>query len=124
MHRRAANEHHQEARWRDFLMFVVMVLLVIRAGLMSRGMVPAIPLKEGVRDGPVEANHRQSSLPPDLRQATLALLCLAEAAGRLVIVNARDDWELMNLPLPRPAPERTLGAANQCDGPGKRLDTS
>lgn len=33
---RAAYEQQQEARWRVFLMFIVMALLIIRSGLVSR----------------------------------------------------------------------------------------
>jgi hypothetical protein len=65
-----------------------------------------------------------SPSPADIQQATLVLLCLAEAAGQLVIVNTRAVWELMNQPLPRPARERTVNGASLCEHSAQRLDTS
>jgi len=123
MDRRATNEQHDEARWRVFMMFVVMALLVIRTGLVSRGVVAVFPAESGPYDAPPTANHQPSS-PDDLSRATLVLLCLAEAAGRLVLVKERAVWELMNRPLPRPAQERPLNAASQFERLGQSLDTS
>jgi hypothetical protein len=51
------------------------------------------------------------------------LLCLAEAVGRLFVLNTREVWELMNQPLPRPALEQ-LSIASLCERPGQRLDSS
>ena len=117
MNWKAANEQQDEARWRVFLMFVAMALMVIRTGLVSRGLIAAL----GPHDAPPASDHGQ---PVDVRQATLVLLCLAEFAGWLVIAKERAVWELMNRPLPGPAPELTLDTAIQHQGPAKRLDTS
>jgi hypothetical protein len=52
------------------------------------------------------------------------LLRLAEAAGRLFILNTRTVWELMNQPLPHPAQEAPFTIASLCERPAQRLDTS
>ncbi|MGE3362673.1 MAG: hypothetical protein AB7I34_04390 [Rhizobiaceae bacterium] len=131
---RAANEQQQETRWRVFLMFVVMALLIIRTGLVSRELrgqltffPPAPALKR--HDFSAEKSNLSpctylSPSPDDLNQAILVLLCLAEAAGRLLILKERAVWELMNQPLPRSAQERPLNAASLRDRPAQRLDTS
>ncbi|MGE0279728.1 MAG: hypothetical protein AB7P20_03825 [Rhizobiaceae bacterium] len=118
---RAANEQQDEARWRIFLMFVVMALMVIRTGLVSRGVIAILPAE----DATLAADHQPPSAHPDhLNRAILILLCLAEAAGRLVIVKEHRIWELMNQPLPHPAQGRPLNAASLCERPAQRLDTS
>jgi hypothetical protein len=122
---RAADEQQQEASWRVFLMFVVMAVLIIRTGLVSRGMVAVLPADSAPQDAAPLVNHQPSSTPPaDLHRATLVLLCLAEAAGQLFILKTRAVWELMNQPLPQPAQQRPLNAAIMCEPPAPRLDTS
>ncbi|MGE0282147.1 MAG: hypothetical protein AB7P20_16260 [Rhizobiaceae bacterium] len=122
---RAANDQQDEARWRVFLMFVVMALMVIRTGLMSRGVIAVLSTESASPDAAWVVNHQsRSASPADLNQAILALLCLAEAAGRLVIVKERAVWELMNQPLPRPAQEQPLSVDTLCESPEQRLDTS
>jgi len=122
---RVVNEQQQEARWRVFLMFVLMALLIIRTGLVSRSLLAVYPAEKVQQDAAQATNHHRSSMSPaELYQATLALLCLAEAAGRLFIVQARAVWELMNQPLPGPLPERSSPADSLCDHPIQRLDTS
>ena len=121
---RAASEQQDEARWRVFLMFVIMALMVIRTGLVSRGVIAILPV-ENSQDAAPAANHQPcSTSPSDLNQAILALLCLAEAAGRLVILKERSVWELMNQPLPRPDQDQPPKVASLCVRPSQRLDTS
>lgn len=123
MHWRAANEQQQEARWRVFLMFVVMALLVIRTGLVSRGII-AVPCTQNASQGGAPPIKGQpSASPANLPEATLILLCLAEAAGQLLIVKERAVWELMDQPLFQPAQGQLLSAASLCERP-QRLDTS
>ncbi len=118
---RAANEQQREALWRVFLMFIAMALLIIRTGLVCRG-APAASARQDVA---LAVKDQPCSTPPaDLYQATLVLLLLAEAAGRLFIMMTREVWELMNQPRSQPARERPLSAANMCERPGQRLDTS
>ena len=122
---RAANEQQQETRWRVFLMFVVMALMVIRTGLVSRGVIAILPAEDAPNDATLAADHQPPSAHPDhLNRAILILLCLAEAAGRLVIVKEHMVWELMNQPLPHPAQGRPLNVASLCERPAQRLDTS
>ncbi|MGE0281053.1 MAG: hypothetical protein AB7P20_10645 [Rhizobiaceae bacterium] len=125
MNCKAANEQQQEARWRIFLMFVVMALMVIRTGLVSRGVIAVLSAGSGSQDAAPMA-HREllSASPADVRNATLVLLCLAEAAGRLVIVKERMVWELMNQPLPRQTHERPINVASLFERPSQRLDSS
>ncbi|MGE0284006.1 MAG: hypothetical protein AB7P20_25805, partial [Rhizobiaceae bacterium] len=79
---RAAHEQQDEARWRVFLMFVVMALLIIRTGLVARGVIAILPRENALQDA-ASATHAEpcSTSPDDLNQAILVLLCLAEAAG-------------------------------------------
>ena len=121
---RAANEQQQEALWRVFLMFVAMALLIIRTGLVSRGLAAALPL-ETRQDAASPLDHQPSPpSPEELYQATLVLLCLAKAVGRLFVLNTREVWELMNQPLPRPAQAGPLSVVSLCERPGQRLDSS
>ena len=125
MNCRAVNEQQDEALWRVFLMFVAMAVLVIRTGLVSRGVLAALPSESVRQEGASEVQDQPSSTSPiDLHQATLVLLCLAEAVGQMLIVKERIVWELMNQPLPRPAQKRPLNAASLCERPAQRLDTS
>jgi len=122
---RAANEQQQEALWRVFLMFIAMALLIIRTGLVSRGALVAVSVQTAPQHAATAADDQRSSTSPDERyQATLELLYLAEAAGRLFILKACAIWELMNQPRPRPAPGRPANIANLCARPEHRLDTS
>ena len=122
---KAGNEQQQEALWRLFLMFIAMALLIIRTGLVSRGALAAFPPENAAQDAAPVANHQPSSTPPaDLYRATLVLLCLAEAAGRLFIMMTREVWELMNQPPPCPARERPLSVFRLCECSTPRLDTS
>jgi len=124
MHWRVANEQQPEARWRVFLMFVVMALLVIRTGLVSRGII-AVPCTQNASQGgaPPITGQPSSASPANLPKATLVLLCLAQAAGRLLIVKERAVWELIDQPLFQPPQGQLLSAASLCERP-QRLDTS
>jgi len=125
MNWKAANEQQDEALWRVFMMFVAMALMVIRAGLVSRGVLAVIPAFSAPRHDTPAANHCPSSTAPaDVTEATMVLLCLAEMAGRLVIAMARAVWELMNSPLSRPALELSPHTGSLCEHPLHRLDTS
>jgi hypothetical protein len=122
---KAASEQQQEALWRIFLMFVVMALIIIRTGLVSRGVVAVLSCQNARQDATSAASHEPSSTSPvDVRQATLMLLRLAEAAGRLFILNARESWELMNQPPPVPRREKRSNIGSLCERPAQRLDTS
>ena len=122
---RAANEKQQEALWRIFLMFVAMAVVVIRTGLVSRGVIAVLSVPSAEQDDASAVNDPPQPLSPDdLREIIFVLLCLAEAAGRLLIRKERTVWELMNRPLPQPTQERPPGAADLCDCPSQRLDTS
>ena len=131
---KAAYEQQQEARWRVFLMFVVMAVMVIRSGLVSRelpGRLTFFPTTPALKPPSVPAEKSKlspgaSSSPSsaDIQQATLVLLCLAEAAGQLVIVNTRTVWELMNQPLSQLAQERQSNIADLHEPQVQRLDTS
>ena len=122
---RAANEQQQEALWRVFLMFIAMALLIIRTGLVSRGLVTVLSIQSAPPDGASPLDHQPSPpSPEELYQATLVLLCLAKAVGRLFVLNTREVWELMNQPLPRPAEEQSLSVASLCERSSQRLDSS
>lgn len=122
---KAVNEQQREALWLVFLMFVAMALLIIRTGLVSRGIAAPATLEELSPDDAPPVNHKSAAIPPsDLYQATLVMLCLAEVAGRLLIMTTREVWELMNQPLSRPAQERPLDLACLCERLVQRLDTS
>jgi len=126
MNWKAANEQHDEARWRVFLMFVAMALLMIRTGSVSRGLLDILSTQSAAQDVSPPVNHQPSSTPPDadLRRAILVLLCLAEAAGRLFILRERAVWDLMNRPLARPEDYQPLDIASLCERSAQRLDTS
>jgi hypothetical protein len=103
MNWKAANDKQQEALWRIFLMFVAMAVLVIRTGLVSRGVIAVLSVPDAEQDDMlvVEDPPEQPLTPDDLREITLILLCLAEAAGQMLIGKERTVWELMNRPLPQ-----------------------
>lgn len=102
-----------------------MALLIIRTGLVSRGIIAVLPLEEEARDYPPSANGQASSTSPDnLYRATLALLCLAEAAGQLIIRNVRAVWELLNQPLARKAQEWRLEPGSLCEHEVPGIDSS
>ncbi|MGE0283374.1 MAG: hypothetical protein AB7P20_22520 [Rhizobiaceae bacterium] len=122
---RAANEQQDEARWRVFLMFVIMALMVIRTGLVSRGVIAVLSTESPTQDAaPVVSYQPSLASPADVRQATFVLLCLAEAAGRLVVQKERAVWELMNQPLPPTVLEGPSSVDSLCERPNQRLDTS
>ena len=125
MNWKAANDKQQEALWRVFLMFVAMALLIIRTGLVSRGLFAALPLETKPQDAASPLDRQPSSRSPEeLYRATLVLLCLAKAVGRLFVLNTREVWELMNRPLPKPAQDGPPNTASLCERPGQRLDSS
>jgi len=122
---RAVNEQEQEARWRVFLMFVLMALMIIRTGLVSRNLLAVLPAERYPQDAADAADQQRCPTSPRaLYQATLAVLCLAEAAGRLFILNSRAVWDLMNQPLPGPSPERPFNVPNLCERTVQFPDTS
>jgi hypothetical protein len=123
MNLRAANGQREEALWCVFLMFVVMALIIVRTGVVCRSLAATLS-PEGE---PQDASSDIDGGPPssdDLYRAVVAVLFLAEVAGRLLIVKTREVWELMNEPLPGPAPAPQLAVADLCDRPWRRLDTS
>ena len=123
MNLRAANEQREEALWCVFLMFVVMALVIVRTGVVCRSLSVALSPEEE----PLDGVHAPDAGPPssdDLYRAVVAVLYLAEAAGRLLIAKTREDWELMNEPPCRPAPERRLTVIDLCERPRQRLDSS
>lgn len=126
MNWKAASDKQQEALWRIFLMFVAMAVLVIRTGLVSRGVIAVLSVPDAEQDDMlvVEDPPEQPRTPDDLREITLILLCLAEAAGQMLIGKERTVWELMNRPLPQTPREHPASPADQCERPGQRLDTS
>ena len=125
MNGRAVNEQRQQAQWRVFMMFVALALLIIRTGLVSRGVMAVLPAASIAHDAAPAAKGQPSSTDPAaLYQATLVLLCFAEAAGQLLIQWERTLWELMNQPLPGPAPERSLHVTSLCSRQVQFLDTS
>ena len=127
MNWKAANEKQQEALWRVFLMFVAMAVLVIRTGLVSRGVIAVFSDPDAEEDVilAVDDPPQQHPLSPDdLREITLILLCLANAAGQMLIGKERTVWELMNRPLSQTPREHPVSPASQCERPGQRLDTS
>ena len=122
---RAANEQQKEALWRVFLTLIAMALLIIRTGLVSRGLVTVLSVQSAPQDDAPAVNHQPSSpSPEELYQATLVLLCLAKAVGRLFVLNTREVWELMNQPLLQPMLERLSNIASLCERPSQRLDSS
>jgi hypothetical protein len=125
MDRRAANGQRQEALWCVFLMFVVMALIIVRTGVVCRSLNAVVPVEDKPQDDePALAHGPPSPSPDDLYRAVLVVLGLAEAAGRLLALEARTDWELINQPLPWPADEPPLTAASLCELQVLRLDTS
>jgi hypothetical protein len=129
---RAEYEKQQEARWRVFLMFIVMALLIIRAGLLSRKRREQpifFPPAPALKRQDLSADERTLSpgacpSPDELYCATLVVLVIAELAGDLYRLNAREIWDLMNQPPFQPVPERTSNVAGLFGGPSQRLDTS
>jgi len=70
MNWKAANDQQDEALWRVFLMFIALALLVIRTGLVSRGVAAILLPTKAAQDAVTEASP--SSMPPaDLYRATL-----------------------------------------------------
>ena len=126
MNWKAANDKQQEALWRIFLMFVAMAVLVIRTGLVSRGVIAVLSVPDAEQDDMlvVEDPPEQPRTPDDLREIILILLCLANAAGQMLIGKERTVWELMNRPLPQASRKHPASPASQCGRPGQRLDTS
>jgi hypothetical protein len=120
-----ANEQREEALWCVFLMFVVMALIIVRTGVVCRSLSVVLSPEEEPQDAePASDRGPPSASPDDLYQAVLAVLYLAEAAGRLLIAKTREDWELMNEPPARPVPAARLAVTDLCDRPWRRLDTS
>jgi hypothetical protein len=132
MDRKAANGQREEALWCVFLMFIVMALIIVRTGVVCRSLSAAVPLQKEPEDAPTGIDGPPSPIdgpppsasPDDLYRAVVAVLYLAEAAGRLLIVKTREDWELMNEPSALPSPAPRLALADLCDRPRQRLDTS
>ena len=120
---RAVNEQREEALWGVFLMFVVMALIIVRTGVVCRSLSAVLSPEEEPQDGGPASDRRPPS-SDDLYRAVVAVLSLAEIAGRLLIVKTREVWELMNEPLGGPAPERLLNIAGLCDRRVPLLDTS
>lgn len=84
-----------DAQWRIFLLFIVITLLVVRNDRMSRGLVSSMP-NAGPQDVASEpADHLPPQSPETCREAVLALFCLAEIAGELLILMERRVEELM-----------------------------
>ena len=123
MDRRAANGQRQEALWCVFLMFVVMALIIVRTGVVCRSLSAVLSPEEEPQDG-LPARDGGPPSPDDLYRAVLAVLYLAEAAGRLLIAETREDWELVKQPMARPAPARRLPVAGLCERQVPLLDTS
>ena len=125
MNLRAANGQREEALWCVFLMFVVMALIIVRTGVVCRSLSAVVSPEEEPQDASSDIDGGPpSASPDDLYRAVVAVLYLAEVAGRLLIVKTREVWELMNEPLPRPAHERQLSVAGLCDCRVPLLDTS
>ena len=125
MNVRAANRQREEALWCVFLMFVVMALIIVRTGVVCRGLAAALSPEEEPQDARSDIDGPlPSASPDDLYRAVVAVLYLAEVAGRLLIVKTREDWELMNEPSCRPAPAPRLAVGDLCGRPRQRLDTS
>jgi hypothetical protein len=123
MNLRATNEQREEALWCVFLMFVVMALIIVRTGVVCRSLAATLSPEEEPQDGLPESERGPPS-PDDLYRAVVAVLYLAEVAGRLLIAKTREVWELMNEPSCRPAPAPRLAVTDLCDRPWQRLDTS
>lgn len=134
MNWKAANEQQREMRWRIFLMFIVMAILIIRTGVVPRELrvlltvFPSAPAlkRHGLSAEKSELSPRTcpSPSPDEFHQAILVALLLAEVAGQLYILNGREVWELMNQPLPGPTEDQPLNVTSQCERPGQRRDTS
>ena len=142
MDRRAENERRQEALWRVFLMFLVLALVLVRAGVLARSNDAAAvaPCRERPKGAPPAAGAHWSepaaaktqSTPAEFYRAVLVVLALAETAGRLFVEAACPDWELMKRPAAGPRPGTGRGSARDprpiraggCKNPPERLDTS
>jgi hypothetical protein len=118
---KAANEQQQEVRWRIFLMFVVMAILIIRTGVVPRqlrGLLTFFPPAPALNPHSLSAENcklpprtRPSPSTDELQQAILVALLLAEAAGQMFILNGREVWKLMNQPLLSILPDRLVRRA-------------
>jgi hypothetical protein len=122
---RVANEQREEALWCVFLMFVVMALVIVRTGVICRSLSAVLSPEEEPQDAapPIDGPPSPASAD-DLYQAVVAVLYLAEAAGRLLIVKTREVWELINEPSARPMREHRLTVAGLCEPRVPLLDTS
>jgi hypothetical protein len=106
-------------------MFVVMALIIVRTGVVCRSLSVVLSPEGEPEDVPSGFDSPPSpTSPDDLYQAVLAVLYLAEVAGRLLIVKTREVWELMNEPPVRPVPAPQLAVIDLCERPRQRLDTS
>lgn len=121
---KAANEQQDEARWRVFLMFVAMVVLVIRTGLVSRGvLLPPESAPASRRTG-----GRPSTVPDVAHRASPEDACAAvpcrsggvsryiERARHLGADESADLWPF--------ASELPRIAARLCERLVQRLDSS
>jgi hypothetical protein len=124
MNLRAANEQRQEALWSVFLMFVVMALIIVRTGVVCRGLNAVAPLEDEPHDAAPGLDHRPPPSSDHLYRAVLVVLSLAEAVGRLLALEARTDWELMNQPRCKPARQRRSPLLSRCARQVPLLDTS
>ena len=124
MDRKAANEQRQEALWCVFLMFVVMALIVVRTGVVSRSLSGTVAPDEELEAAAAGLDHRRPRTPDELGRAVLAMLSLAEAAGRLYDSEVYADWEVMNRPPAHPARALRRNVAGLSTPPAPRLDTS
>ena len=123
MDRKAANGQREEALWCVFLMFVVMALIIVRTGVVCRSLSAVVHPDDAPEDAEPALDGGPPS-PDDLYRAVLAVLYLAEAAGRLLIAETRKDWELVKQPMARPAPARRLPVAGLCECQVPLLDSS
>jgi hypothetical protein len=119
---RAANEQQQEALWRVFLMFVAMALLIIRTGLVSRGLAAALPLKQA------KTPRRRSTINHPRRRPksfTRPRLCCCAWPSRRAAVRSEHARGLgTDEPAAAPAYAEQLSSASLCERPGQRLDSS
>jgi hypothetical protein len=104
-------------------MFVVMALIIVRTGVVCRSLSAVLHPEEELTDG-LPAPDAGPPSPDDLYRAVLAVLSLAEIAGRLLVAKTREDWELINDPLARPAREPRLSVAGLGERRVPLLDTS